>query len=151
MRRGAAATVAAAGLLLCGAAEAKIVVGQSIHGVQVGMTPKQVRGHLGKGAKVPDNPQTVTYRKGLFQAIFEHGKVTSVETFKPSERTPSGLGVGTKLAKLKKLQPGVNCVKAHGGDIDCYVGSITRGHVYTDFYLGNGRTVTGVVVGAGYL
>lgn len=151
MRTRAVGLATAALLVFSATADAKIVLGVSVHGVKVGMMRQQVRVHLGRGTRAPDNPDIFTYQHGAYQVIYARGLVTSVETFKASERTSNGLGVGTTMAKLRKRQRGLHCVSGSSGDVDCYVGSNRRGHIYTDFYLGNGKTVSGVVVGAGYL
>jgi hypothetical protein len=49
-------------------------------------------------------------------------------------------------------QPGLHCVYDHmDGSRDCYVGTIKRGHVFTDFFFAGTKTVYAVIVATGYL
>jgi hypothetical protein len=148
------AIVAVLGMMavLCAAADAKIILASGIDGVTLGMTHHQVAGILGPGKQEPGGSAQFDYRHDSYQVGFDAGHVRSVETFGKAQRTSRGLGVGTSLARLHARQPQLHCVfDGMDGSRDCYVGSIKRGHRYTDFFFSGGRAVTGVIVGDGYL
>jgi hypothetical protein len=139
-------------LMLCAAADAKIVLATSIDGVKLGMTHGQVAKILGRGKQEDGDIYQYDYRRDTYQVGFMGSRVTSVETFDRHQRTSLGLGVGSTKATLKARQPGVRCTfDGMDESMDCYVGSIKRGHSYTDFFFDDSHTVTGVVVGEGYL
>jgi hypothetical protein len=149
-KRACIATVTlTASLALCPLAGARIVLAKSIGGVSLGMTRAGVAKVLGKGAEEPGVGE-YDYRHDSYQIIFTSGHASSIETFDRGQRTPAGLGVGSSLATVRKHEPGLHC-NPSDGEIDCYVGSIKRGHLYTDFYFENGRSsMTAVIVGEGY-
>ena len=43
------------------------------------------------------------------------------------------------MAEVRAREPKVHCSSSNG-EMDCYLGSIKRGHLYTDFYFENGRS-----------
>ena len=113
--RGLCATAAFA-LVLAGAADARIRVGEEIGGVRLGMTRAQVERVLGK-------PLGIEQVKGSFGARslvlhFGYGaydvelrgrgepRVVRIVTGLRSERTPEGIGVGSnEVELLKTLKP----------------------------------------------
>jgi hypothetical protein len=139
-------------LALSATASARVLLGESIDGVRIGMTKTQVAAILGKSSPSPGDDAQLLYRHDSYQVIYARSRVESVETFDRGQRTSSGAGTGITLARLKRVQPGVRCqYDGMDGSADCYVGSIKRGHRYTDFFSNNAKTVTGVIVGEGYL
>jgi hypothetical protein len=139
-------------LALCGVASAKIVLGSSIDGVKLGMSQQQVGRILGKGKQAAGDPGQYLYRHDSYQVVFASGRVTSVETFDKHQLTSGGLGVGDTRTKLRAHLHGLHCTfDRMDGTADCVVGSIKRGHRYTDFFFDDKLTVTAVIVGDGYL
>jgi hypothetical protein len=150
-RRGCVAAIALAGsLAVCAAADARIVIDTSIGGVKLGMTHVETARVLGKGKLEPGGGNEYEYRHGSYQVIFTSGRASSIETFSSGQRTSNGLGVGASLAEVRARYPKVHCSPSNG-EMDCYLGSIKRGHLYTDFYFENGRSsMTAVIIGEGY-
>jgi hypothetical protein len=113
------ATIAA---LTPSAAQAKIVVGQSIAGVKLGSSEAQVRHLLGKPTSCEPckAPEIVwRYEKGFAGDInFDnHGRVTSMWTGSTQQRTAKGIhangltghGHGSSVADIKRAYPGIAC------------------------------------------
>jgi hypothetical protein len=150
-RRGCVTAIALAGsLAVCAAAGARIVIDTSIDGVTLGMTHARAARILGKGTLEAGGGNEYEYRHGSYQVIFTSGRASSIETFSPGQRTSNGLGVGASLAEVRARDPGVHCSSSNG-EMDCYLGSIKRGHLYTDFYFENGpSSITAVIIGEGY-
>jgi hypothetical protein len=150
-RCGCLAAVAVAGsLALCSAADARIVIDTSIDGVALGMTHAGAARILGKGKLEPGGGNEYEYRHDSYQLIFTSGRASSIETFSRGQRTSNGLGVGASLAEVRARYPGVHCSLSNG-ERDCYLGTIKRGHLYTDFYFENGpSSMTAVIIGEGY-
>lgn len=151
-RRGCMTAVTLVGsLVLCAAAQARVVLDQSIGGARLGMTRTQVARILGKGTLAPGGGSQYEYRHGSYQVIFTAGHASSVETFDRDQRTANGLGVGASLAAVRAREPDLHC-NSNDGERDCYLGTIKRGHRYTDFFFENGTSsMTAVIVGEGYL
>jgi hypothetical protein len=149
-RLGCALAAVGFALIVCAAAQARVILGVGIDGVRLGMTHSAVARVLGHGSLEPGGGQ-YDYRRDTYQVVFVSGHVTSVETFARSQRTLNGMGVGTSLARLRARDPDVRCVPSNG-ELDCYLGSIHRGHRYTDFYFEDGpSSMTAVIVGDGYV
>jgi hypothetical protein len=146
-----AAVMLAGSLAFCAAAQARVVVDQSIGGARLGMTHAQVARILGKGTLAPGGGSQYEYRHGSYQVIFTAGRASSVETFDRDQRTSNGLGVGASLAQVRAREPGLHCGSSDG-ERDCYLGTIKRGHRFTDFFFENGTSsMTAVIVGEGYV
>jgi hypothetical protein len=122
------------------AADAEIVLDKSIHGVQLGMTKKQVQRHLGAGKPNFAGSNNFHYHGQKYIVTFTAGKASAVLTTDPRQRTSQGFGFGTKFSKLKK-QRGFRCVNTPGYNGETYC-STSKHHVYTvfEFALG-GSTV----------
>jgi len=140
---------------LAGPAAATIVPGQGIAGVRLDMTEVQVHAILGP-------PGRVTRSRGALGTVVTRlhypridvdlqrvaGKkpvVVRVVTTTPRERTPSGVGVGSRLGAVARLS-GSRCW-AEGTTRYCAVGRRNRPlDRFTLFWLGDGGRVTRVVV-----
>ncbi len=145
------AVVLVGSLVVCAAAQARIVAGRSIDGVRLGMSRAEVARILGRGKLEPGGGSEYEYRHGSYQVIFTSGHATSIETFDRHQRTSNGLRVGSSLAEVHAREPGLHCGSSDG-EMDCYLGTIKRGHRYTDFFFENGPvSMTAVIVGDGYL
>jgi hypothetical protein len=134
-------------------AQAVIQVQRGISGVTLKMTPVQVRAALGAPAKVkhgtnPFGPFTqYRYRGGLTVTFQGNASVTAVAVSGRTDRTASGVGVGSTEKAVKHGVHGVRCDSGNhpGGVTSCHVGSFKPGHRVTDFLLRSGR-VTRVTV-----
>jgi SmpA / OmlA family len=147
------AAVAVVTAVCASAASATIVPQQSIAGVKIGMTKAKVRSVLG----VPSSVKTGSNDFGKYtileyarlQALFQgNATLTSVSTTRTSERTSSGIGVGSTEGQVKAKIKGVKC-KTESGFRHCYLGQFTAGHRVTDFAIKRGkvyRVDVGVVV-----
>jgi hypothetical protein len=138
-------------------AGAKIVVSQSIAGVSLGETMKQVRNHLGvpssidhKGPKSTCLQPTCWVYGGRKLLIGFGGNGHAVEVFteNPSQRTPGGIGVGSSQAAVKSHIKGVTCTHVPGfTGTECIV-SARHGSANwtTDFHVGPHGHVQSVLV-----
>jgi outer membrane protein assembly factor BamE (lipoprotein component of BamABCDE complex) len=147
------AAVAVAAAALASAAAATIVPQQGIAGVKIGMTKAKVRSLLGVPPSVKTGSNdfgkyTIFKYRGL-QVFFQgNATLTSVSTTRTSERTVSGIGVGTSEGQVKAKIKGVKC-KTDSGFRHCYLGRFTAGHRVTDFAIRSGkvsRVDVGVVI-----
>jgi hypothetical protein len=143
----AAALVA---LALPASASARIVPQRGIHGANLDMTQAQVRAKLGKPDKVghPSSPifgqYTTWFYGGTSVDMFRNqdGKVFNVSTTSKSEKTSTGVGVGSTAAAVKKGVKGARCDQKH-----CWVGRFQGGRKVTDFALSTKGRVTRVTIG----
>jgi hypothetical protein len=117
------------------------------------MTPAQVRERLGTPVRVtrfksPFGPG-VDYRYRGLRVIFQGlDRVTAVQTTRPAERTASGLGVGSTLARVRARMPRARCARA-GALTVCTLGRALAGHRVTDFVVRGGRVIrvnVGIVI-----
>jgi hypothetical protein len=144
------ASAAVAAVALTSSAAATIVPQRGIAGVAIGMSQPKVRSVLGQPTSVKHasndfGKYTILKYPGL-QVTFQGNKsVTDVSTTRRSERTPSGVGVGSTEAQVKAKVRGVTC-RTDGGFRHCYVGSFRPGRRVTDFSIKRGK-VTRVDVG----
>jgi hypothetical protein len=137
-------------MAVCALAQARIVVDKSIDGAKLGMSRAEVARILGRAKLEPGGGGEYEYRHGSYQVIFTSGRASSIETFARNQRTANGLRVGASLAQVRAREPRVHC-GSDNGEMDCYLGTIKRGHRYTDFFFENGRSsMTAVIVGEGY-
>lgn len=143
----AAAALAA---VLAASSAATIVPQKGIAGVSIGMSQGKVRAVLGKPASVKHGSNdfgkyTVFKYRGLQVTFQGNATLTDVSTARTSERTASGVGVGSTEAQVKAKVKGVKCA-TDSGFRHCYLGKLTAGHRVTDFSIKRGK-VTRVDVG----
>jgi hypothetical protein len=137
-------------VLWASTAAATIVPQKGIAGVRIGMTKGKVRSVLGKPLSVKrgsnDFGRYTIFRYGRLQVLFQgNAAVTSVSTTRRSERTLSGVGVGSTEAQVEATVKGVKC-RTDSGFRHCYVGRFGAGQRVTDFSIKRGK-VTRVDVG----
>jgi hypothetical protein len=131
-------------------AGARIVVGKGIAGARLEMSKGQVRRAVGRPDRVRHasndlGPYTeYVYRsKRLRVTFFAGNRVTSVTTTSSSERTDTGVGVGSTRHELTTGVPHARC----SGGI-CQVGQSLPGRRVSAFYLNSARTkVVRVLIG----
>jgi hypothetical protein len=128
------------------AAAAAIVPQHSIRGVAVDMRRAAVVAKLGKPQKIVHGKNelytfTEFHYRGLKVTFAFDKNVSQVESRTPTDRTRTGLGVGSTRAALRRGVAGLRCDAVH-----CYLGTFEGGSLVTDFFLTNGK-VSRVVVG----
>lgn len=126
-------------------ARAAIVVNDSIAGVGLGMSRSEVRGVLGTAASVSTGTNAFGfYRVWHYRRLhvtFQGGSIaTSIRTTRLSQRTASGVGMGSTEPQVHAGLTGESC-QSFAGVRHCRVGTLDPGGVVTDFAL-----VGGVVV-----
>jgi hypothetical protein len=147
-----ALAVTAALLLAAGLASyaaARVVVQRSIAGVKMGMTQAKVRSVLGRPSRVVHGSNEfgryVEFRYfGLAVTFQGEATATNVRTTRASERTASGIGVGSSRADVMAKIAGVHCSAAI-----CTVGRFLPGRKVTTFFIKRGvvfRIALGLVI-----
>jgi hypothetical protein len=114
------------------------------------MTQAQVRAKLGKPDKVryPKSPifgqYTTWYYGGTSVDMFrsQDGKVFNLSTTSKTEKTSSGVGIGSTAAAVKTGVKGTRCDQKH-----CWVGRFEGGRKVTDFQLSAQGRVVRVTIG----
>jgi hypothetical protein len=152
-RRQAAIVMAAmaCALVATSTAQAIIQVQRGISGVTLGMTPASAKAALGipnKTKKGHDafGPFTeYQYAGGITVGFQGNANVTAVDITGQSDRTATGVGVGSTEQQVKKGVRGVKCDTV-AGIRSCHVGALLAGRRVTDFLLRHGR-VSRVTVG----
>ena len=101
----------AAAIATVGAASAfgRVVLGVSINGVRLGMSKAQVEKRLGPKSGGLPGTGIVSFKHDLYVVGFGTGGVYGLQTHDPSQKTSTGVGVGSTLAQVKKGIPGVKC------------------------------------------
>jgi hypothetical protein len=135
-------------------AQAIIQVQNGISGVRLNMSTARVKASLGTPAKMKhgSNPfgsfTQYLYKGGITVTFQGNMNVTAVAVTGRSDRTATGVGVGSTETQVKNGVPGVKCDAGNhpGGSRSCHVGSFKPGHRVTDFLLRHGR-VSRVTVG----
>jgi hypothetical protein len=143
------AATALIALALPAAASARIVPQRGIAGANLDMTQAQVRTALGKPDKVasPTSPIFGRYTTWYYGATSvdmfrtQDRKVFNVSTTAKSEKTSTGVGVGSTAAAVQQGVKGAHCDSSH-----CWVGRFQGGRKVTDFQLSaKGRVTRGTI------
>jgi uncharacterized protein with FMN-binding domain len=139
MNRSLTVGAASAAVLLVSSASASAVIlpaQAEVRGVKVGETKAQVQRKLGRGHY---GASLLTYQHLKLQFQFSHGRVDQITVFQGSgERTPSGVGTGSPLRKVRKIH-GIVCDVDSGGGITTGTCDLTiSGHV-TEFTIEVGK------------
>jgi hypothetical protein len=149
-RAALALAVVVSALAAVSTAAALIVPQKSIAGVRLEMTQAKVRSVLGKPARVIEGsndfgPYTEFRYTGLRITFQGHTSVTAIFATRRSERTATGVGVGSTEAQVRAGVRGVRC-RTEFGFRSCTVGRFLAGRRVTDFAIKRGR-VTSVRLG----
>jgi hypothetical protein len=131
-------------------ASARIVPQRGIGGANLDMTQAELRTKLGNPDKVanPTSPifgkYTTWFYGGTSADMFrtQDRKVFNVSTTAKSEKTSTGVGVGSTAAAVVKGVKRSHCDQKH-----CWVGRFEGGRKVTDFQLSAKGRVTRVTVG----
>ncbi len=131
-------------------AGARVVLDQSIAGVNLGEAKAAVHQHLGKPTKIVSSMGMTdwVYKGRALLVGFKNGHVVEVFTENKSQRTASGIGVGSSIASVTSHIKGVTCqhVPPHPGQ-ECIVGVRKGANDWTtDFHVGPGGHVQSVLV-----
>ncbi|MFL5823623.1 MAG: hypothetical protein ACJ764_09295 [Solirubrobacteraceae bacterium] len=154
--RGAVAVLMAVVWVLTSAsmAQAIIQVQRGISGVTLNMTKPQVKAALGRPDTVKrgTNPfgafTQYRYKGGITVTFQGNTEVSAVSVSGQTDRTASGVGVGSTETEVKHGVPHVKC-QTTGGTRSCHVGSFKAGHRVTEFLLRHGhvsRVTVGLVI-----
>ena len=142
--------LAALALVAASAATATIVPQRGIAGVRLGMSKAQVRAVLGaprrglRGRNEFGSFLEMRYRR--LAVVLQGGStVTSIRTSRRSERTRSGVGVGSTETQLRAGVQGLRC-RTEFGVRHCFLGRFLPGRRVTDFRIRQGR-VANVTLG----
>jgi hypothetical protein len=135
MRR-IAACAALLALIVPSSSGATIRPQQGMSGVWLGMSKTQVRAKLGR--PIGSGGGRVYY--SLVWVGFRLGRVTEITTTHSKEHTPSGVGVDSTEAAVKRAYPSVVCAPS-GGFRRCRLGSGKPKTRATDFLIGHGRVL----------
>jgi hypothetical protein len=133
MRRLLALTAAGISLFAAQSAAATIRPQHGMSNVVLGMTKTQVRARLG-------SPVATGGGRFYFARVwvgFRLGHAVEITTTRATEKTASGVGVGSTESAVRRVYPSVVCAPA-GGFRRCRLGSGKPGTRATDFMLGHG-------------
>jgi hypothetical protein len=125
------------------AADARFVVNQSMAGVHLGMTGKQVRARLGAPDEVTRHGRTrnLVYRSRKMFVTLVGGKVHILSTDGRGQRGPGRVGVGTRERRLRRVLPMADCESAEGVRT-CSLGGFDLGEISTVFVMRKRRVST---------
>jgi hypothetical protein len=133
MRRTIALVLAGAVLALPTAATATIRPQKGMSGLWLGMTKAQVQGKLGR----PVGTGGGRFYYARVWVGFRLGRVVEITTTRSTERTASGIAVGSREAAVRRAYPSAVCGQA-GRFRRCRLGSGKPGSRATDFLIGGG-------------
>ena len=114
----------AAVLVTVSAAQATIVIGQSIAGVKLGDSTAQVKQILGKPTK---NELGSFFYSGL-RINIEHGKVAGILSFSKKQKTSKGITFGSSQTQLKRAYPQAKCEAGPYGPRSLFCAVVARLH-----------------------
>jgi hypothetical protein len=102
--------------LSASAAQAKVVIGQSVAGVKLGESQSQVTAQLGSPTfqQPPDTKGEVEWnyaKQPLLGAMSfgANGELTGLWTSSKGQKTSKGIGPGSSLAQVRKAYPKAKC------------------------------------------
>jgi hypothetical protein len=133
MRRLLAIAVAGITLLAAQSASATIRPQKGMSGLWLGMTKAQVQGKLGR----PVGTGGGRFYYARVWVGFRLGRAVEITTTRSTERTASGIAVGSREAAVRRAYPSAVCGQA-GRFRRCRLGSGEPGSRATDFLIGGG-------------
>lgn len=122
-------------------AGATLVINRGMFGVSLANTVKQVRQKLGRPNEVDHSRGTTTWfysGRGVYVDFSRDNRVHDLETQGFSQRTASGVGVGSSETAVMRLVPGIHCSpnSQDSRGVECIA---TSAHVLTDFHVTSRR------------
>jgi hypothetical protein len=128
-------------------ADAALVINDGVFGISLGNTTKQVRQKLGRPTEIDHHGGTTAWSyewRGLY-IDFRNGRVHDLLLSSPSQRTASGVGVGSSETAIMRLVPGVHCSpnSERSQGIECIAAA---GHTVTDFHVTTRRGLVQTVL-----
>jgi hypothetical protein len=118
------------------AAEAKIVTGQSVAGVQLGATKAQAEAALrGETHGQPLVLGAELFYSDFLRAHFKSGQVDKLLSYSNKQKTAQGITIGSSRTQLKSAYPQAKCAE---GSNPAYLYCVLAGHAqgrksYTGF------------------
>lgn len=151
-----AALAAASACALASAtpAGAVIQVQRGISGITLGMSQARVKEGLGASTKIKKGNNAFgpftefRYAGGIIVSFQGNAKVTNVAITGHTDRTASGIGVGSTEKAVKSSIKGVKCETSSGITV-CHLGKLQAGKTVTSFHIRNGhvfRVSIGLVI-----
>ncbi len=125
-------------------ARAVIQVQRGISGITLNMSPARVKAALGTPAKVKHGnnifgPFTqYLYVGGITVTCQGNVHVTAISITGGTDRTATGVGIGSTEKAVEEGVSGVKC-QTIAGTRFCHVGALRPGKRVTDFWVHNGR------------
>lgn len=140
------------GLLIANAAQASIVTGQSIAGVQLGATETQVKAALrGQTHEQPALFHSELFYNEFLRIFFKRGQVDKVLSYSNKQKTTQGITIGSTQTQIKSAYPKAVCEEGHN---PVYFYCVLAGHAqgrksYTGFLLEETGGVVEIELGYG--
>ncbi|MEW6581416.1 MAG: hypothetical protein AB1416_01465 [Actinomycetota bacterium] len=131
-----------------GSAQARIVPGVGVAGVAVGDTEAAVRSTLG-APEAGSNALNYRYIRGRgFGIYFIAGRVYEITVVRRPEATAKGIGVGSKLAALRKAYPAAACRRGVVGRdaVECTLAGRRAGRATETLFVTRAGRVTSIAV-----
>jgi hypothetical protein len=138
LRLAALALPLLAALTFGSVAEANIVIGQSVAGVNLGDTEAQVQQVLGPPSSHVSGSFIYPTQVGL-RVGFSHGRVDGVLSFSKKQKTSQGITIGSSRAQVKHAYPQASCLEGPYGpsSLYCAVSAHVHGRKsFTSFLFG---------------
>ncbi|MFI4990732.1 MAG: hypothetical protein ACHQHO_07450 [Solirubrobacterales bacterium] len=116
-------------------ADARILIGQSVGGVQLGATKAQVDRTLGGAGSLSGSERL--WESARLRVKFVHGNADQILSGSKRQKTESGVGVGSTSAQVRSAYPRATCQKGHEPG-PLYLYCVVAGHfqgraTYTGF------------------
>lgn len=115
-------------------ANATIVIGQSVAGVQLSATRAQVNRKLGPPVS-HIGPELLYPESVGLRVRFKHGRVVKILSYLQRQQTSGGITIGSRRAQLARFYPHAKCQEGHSpAYLYCVVAAHLHGRAsYTGF------------------